>query len=333
MTTKANEPTETTFGAPASGQELNPFEPGSDEFELADVFGLGTPSPTEDTAGEPGNGSAEAPGAGTSPTAEPAPVSPTTTETQAQPQSPGQLPAVTSGPNEPPQQPAAPATPDPRDLEIENLKQIVLGLQQKLEAPQGQKPSTSAPEGGSDNRPDASVYGLQIPDEVAGMMFGEDPTQAKRAIEHVLSQTASLIHKRVQGDFEARLTAMENARKETETATQQTQQQKQMVDQYYASFPAHNNAAIRAVLVAEAGQLSAEYPQHPWDQNFINALGARVNARLQEFAAMQGGQAQPTPAPVSPPAAPAAMTPMGKPSSTSPVSGLSDEEIMLDTFK
>jgi hypothetical protein len=224
-------------------------------------------------------------------------------------------------------------------MELTSLKAQVAQLLEKLNTPaapagtQGQQPQTGAvpPGQGSDSRPDPSSYSLSIPDQLTTMLFGEDAGQSKMALEHIINASLSIVHQRVREDFRTELATVQAARSQTEAAQATEVATTQAREQYFTAFPQHNNATVMPLLAQESAALAAQFPNHPWDANFVNALGARVNAKLLELQTQLGGVAPAAPSPaLVPAAAPAAFTPMA-PRAAVPTAQ-TEQDTMLDTF-
>ncbi len=330
----------TPSNAAADNSSPAPADNSVFEAELASIFGVG-PASEEALPGEPlgAEGLPAVPGAEVPPTSTSAPVPPTVAEPLAAtppiPAAPAQAPQQGLPPAIPAQPAVVPAAPDPKDLELENLKATVAALQAQLQQPAAGTPAQPGAATPSSGDPAAQLpqYGLAIPDNVAAMVFGEDPAQAKAGLEHIVNSVLTIAHTRVRKEFDERLTAMQSAQRQEAAQSATATQVDEIKRDYYTAFPTHNHPAVAAVLAEESAKMAASYPNLPWSEQYRNALGTRVNTRLQELQALGGAPAAPAPVPGTPvPSAPAAMTPLA-PRPAAPTGGQTDEDLLLETFK
>lgn len=288
---------------------------------IANVFEIGedvtapaaAPEPSLSPVGSEDSG-AGGDGASTPPAPQPA----------GEPAQPVQAPAqeAPAAPAAEPQQPAAaPEPPDPRDLELASLKaQLAQLLDQQKAAPAA---PAAQPEDGLKPSPPIQV---QLPNELLAMINSEDHTQSAQGINTLVSVIATGLTQR----FEAGLMALESKVMErfagqsaTATVEQEQQEAAQHRDNYFKAFPDHNKPVLMPILAQQAAELAAEFPGVPWNEQFINALGARVNASL-------GGIMPQAPAAQPAPAKPAAMMPQGSRSEEPSADDLSN--VIFDTF-
>lgn len=332
----------TPSNAAADNSSPAPADNSVFEAELASIFGVG-PASEEALPGEPlgAEGLPAAPGEAGAPPPAASPVTPneaagaTPATAPASPAAPAQAPQQGLPPAIPAQPAAAPAAPDPKDLELENLKATVAALQAQLQTPAAGTPAQPGAATPSSGDPAAQLpqYGLSIPDNVAAMVFGEDPAQAKAGLEHIVNSVLTIAHTRVRKEFDERLTAMQSAQRQEAAQSATATQVDEIKRDYYTAFPTHNHPAVAAVLAEESAKMAASYPNLPWSEQYRNALGTRVNTRLQELQALGGAPAAPAPVPGTPvPSAPAAMTPLA-PRPAAPTGGQTDEDLLLETFK
>lgn len=297
------------------------------------------PAQPQEPAAAPSQPQGNAPAA--APAADPAPPAPAA----APPAPVVPLPGLDGG-----AQPPAAATPpapsaDPRDLALANMQAQIEALQAQLLAqPAGATPApaeTPQQELARLVKPEEYAYSLGIPQEVLGAIFNEDANVAAQGMHHLINNLAGIIHRNVLGaarkDLEAYRTEVQS-----HSQTSDFEKQKQAAqDDYYKTFPAHNDPVIKLVVAQEAQKLGQEYPNLPWGDQFRNALGARVE---QAVATLRGGQQPPaqdptaqaapgiTPnrAPVQPPNAPASFLPVN------PSGGIphfeNDREVIASTF-
>lgn len=295
--------------------------------EIADIFSLGSVSESE-TPAAPADQGQEAPAvppaqpeAGEGVVApSPSPAAPPAPSTPASPAAP--LPPLEQTPasGATPAAPAAPAAPtspvvDERDLQIRSLQATVDALQKAQQQPQAAPAAgttPAAPGGNDQDQPEVVPYGLTIPDAVTNAIFGEDPVQAKAALNHLMSSLASVVHTRalhqVRGEMRAEIGRITQQQSEAVAVTAAEDMQKQ----FFSAFPQYENEVYRPILASVNAQLAAELPNHPWDENYINALGQRMHAHMAKLAGgtapAQPATSQAAPAPAVPPK-PAAMVP------------------------
>jgi len=284
---------------------------------IADVFGLGdfgTPADTaattaeqfsEQTGDEPPQnaspsvgteGTGEGSDGGASPSsAAPSPV--TTPGSAPSDQQPATPPAAT---------PEAPAAPSASELELASLKAQVAALSAQLAEKPGSGESAPDPAGTQPTAP--QPLNVQLPDELFAAITSEDPMTARQGMNTLVSTIATGLNFR----FEARLAELREEvgekftakDSEAQAAARQDEAAQQRAE-YFEAFPTHNKPILLPSVAQEAAQLAAEFPNLPWDKNFVNALGVRVNNKLAE---LQGS----TPVPSAPSIpAPAPFTPGG----------------------
>jgi len=320
--------------------------PANDTDTMASVFGLDDsfdngftpPSSTNDVPAAPAPLSAPAePAAGAgvvapSPVPVAAPVAP-----QQAPVAPALPPLATPAPAATPQQPAPaapaqPAAPTAQELEMASLRATIAHLQAQITQSGGQ-PGTPPTSPAQPAAPEAPRYELSIPSQLGDAIFSEDRGTAIMGMQHMINSLASTIHQRLQGEFRQELNSYDQRQVQAQTATQQQQQAQQAQQAYYSAFPTHNNPVVQQIVFHEAQQLQAQYPNLPFDQNYISALGARVNASI---ALLNGQQQQqpPAPAPALPPThvppRPAPFAPTGQ--RMAPVTGDDLQDMMDQTM-
>lgn len=310
-------------------------DPSALEAEVASVFmfddaPVSEPAPEAPAAAPPtasvtpgaGESAEMAPG-GTPPApVPPPPPPPPPAPAPATPPPPG-LEAPTAVPGTPPS-PPAPAAPavDEGVLKAASLEAQVGALQAELAKLRGQQPpapgtqpAPGAPAAtlGTDGQPEEVRYNLSIPDPLFAAIMSEDPAQNRLGMTTLVNSLATNIHTNLRNEINSRLAAMQSRQEQDRTQQEQTAALAEARTQYFQRFPQHNDPLIGPILSQQVRQLAVEYPNLPWDDNYMNALGARVNAALAKLT----GQATPVPpAPPPPPPPtprPAAMLPIGAP--------------------
>lgn len=196
-------------------------------------------------------------------------------------------------------------------MRIRSLEAQIEALQKAPAAAPAPGSAPAAAPAGDDQQPEVVPYGLTIPNEVATAIFGEDAATAHNALNHMVSSLASAIHTRVlhqvRGEQRTALATIEQTRQEQVGTTAAVDMQKQ----FYDKFPQYSDPVYQPIIYAVNSQLAAELPNHPWDDNYMAALGSRVTAHMARLA---GGAAPAAPAPAAvPQPRPAAMVPTAAP--------------------
>jgi hypothetical protein len=329
-------------------------DPATLEAEVASVFMFDdTPAPASapeapaaaSTPPAPGAGepSEMAPG-GTPPApVPPAPPSPPPAPAPATPPPPGlEAPAAAPGTPPPPPPPAAPAV-DEGALRTASLEAQLGALQAELARLRGQQPpapgtppapGAPAAQPGTDGQPEEVRYNLSIPDPLFAAIMSEDPAQNRVGMTTLVNSLATNIHTNLRNEINARLATMQSRQEQERTQTEQATALQEARTQYFQRFPQHNDPLIGPILSQQVRQLAVEFPNVPWDDNYMNALGARVNRALVTLR----GEAQPAPVAPSPPPPPpaprpAAMLPVGapRPAGTDP-DPFNSEDVIASTF-
>lgn len=343
---------------PSSDDILAVFDLG-DSASTADAIAAGNPSPPQPAAASPAP--AEAGGVETapaspvsSPSGEPPAPAPAPAAPAPAPATPSAepTPALSGAPETPP---AAPPAVDENALRTASLTAQVDALTRELEqlraSPQtGSQPAPqatpAAPETGQQGGPPTVPfkYGLTLPEPVQQMLLSDDPAKNVQAIQAIVNDLGTIVHhsviSQVRGEMQQALAGLlQQANSAVEGDTRQ-QAAEQAREAYYTKFPDHKNPLMLPIVQAEAQKLAAEFPHLQWGDQYMNALGVRVQNAV---AALSGQPPQPsqdpTPQPApqggnAPPARPAAMLPSGsRPAPVTP-SGEISEQIMevLDPF-
>lgn len=327
---------------PAAGAEVE-----DDTASLvADVFGLDlggdageAATPNEPSVGTEGAGAGEA-------SADPAPASPQTPPADggtgsAAPAQPAAPETGTQG--QPAQTPPAAQPSDPQSLELQSVKsQLATALQaidelRNAAGTQQQPNAAGQPgqpaQGGQQPTPPApKVIPVQLPDQLVQAILGEGfEPQQKQGLDALVTHLATGLNYRFEQQLAALRTDMEgrlNGQQQQQQQQTEEQASKQAREDYFKHFPDHNKPVLLPIIQQEAVQLAAELPGVPFNEQFRNALGARVNAALQAagFQVQPGSPAAPAPA-ATPAPRPAAMMPSG----TRPTPE-EDDNLIADTF-
>lgn len=299
-------------------------------------------------SGEPSSAPAsEAAGEGvaapsSSPVTPPAPASPEPTPSPAAPAPAPVEPQPSPAPATPTPQPAAPTlTPPSEDvLRQRSLEATVEALQNEiaaLRAAPSSQPAPGTPAQPESGQPQIERYALTPPPALADALLSEDGDVRLRATMQLVNDTATIVHHKVIQQVGAYMQQLFNGAQRDQATHENISRMEQGRAQYYERFPQHNNALYLPIIQAESAKLATEYPNLPWGDEFMNSLGARVNAAVE---ALQPGQpVVPPPAPVAAPSTPvpprpAPSIPSGGPRPSAPAGGelnLGDE--ILETLE
>jgi len=300
---------EPEFTAPVGELPASPAGPSDgtappqvdSDFIMNTLFGQDAPAEpaTPKPAGDQGTGTKPDGGADTG-TAPPTPA-PAAREAEVAPPEQPPVPGVQSSqPEKPEQTPAsaAPITPAPgtqpaaaepapaetrltpeERLQLASLRGLQEQNQQLLEALRGQQQPQPA---GQQPQPSGGVpieqVHLTVPDALYGAVFAEDERVSKQGMNVLVSSiaTAAVNHvlQRVSPIVQAHLQHYDQSTRQSSTAQGQE-------EDYYKAFPAHRNPLFRTAIEAEMQKMATEMPNAPWNEDFRNALGTRVNRTLQ----------------------------------------------------
>jgi hypothetical protein len=207
----------------------------------------------------------------------------------------------------------------------------VQALQAELAASKGTPPAP-APGGGSDDSPEEVKYGLVIPQEVQAALLSEKPEDNVAAITHIINGLAKHVHQRIIAEVDSRLLNIVGSQSQDAALRQQQEVIKNAQEEYFIAFNEHRDPLIAPYIQQAAGELATEFPNLPWNEQYIAALGARVNSKLAAIrGAVPAPPAPPAPAPAPPsPPQPASMMPFGARTGQDAVE--QDADLINDTF-
>lgn len=285
------------MGSAMAMGEISPFPEDSSvpdqSDDIASIFGLGEeagPAPNSPDgasgggASPPDGASAAEGGQGQAQPATPATSTPQPGQQGTSPQAPAPQPAPAPAPAAPPAAPASGTVPAPsQDPTVQALTAQVQALTAHIaQLTQGgaQGVGTQAPQPGQGDQPQQHPlmdYRLAMPDDVANAVFNEDPQIARQGLTHVINSIGREIHGRVIRQVEE---LIGNKLQSFGQQTSAQQQQERMRQEYFSSFPNHNDPATQLIVAQEAQVLWGANPALEWNENSKAALGARVNARL-----------------------------------------------------
>lgn len=345
----AKEPEGSTANLPPM-QEIEQAEENIG-VDIDAVFGMGD---DDDDNGSPPEGAGASPspadagaGAGGDEGSPSAPVTPppsgnadpaqTATSGDGQPSAPpAQQPAEAGQPPAPAAVPPQVAPVDAAALRLQSLEAQVQGLQAELARARANPPATGEQQpgregagGGSGQADDLPRYNLNLPQQVAAALTSGDDQQTLAGITHMMNSLATIVHHNVRLEMRSVIGSLMQSAREQDTQTQTASAMEQAREDYYKAFPQHKDPALLPIIQSEVTAMAAEFPGLGWSDQYRNALGARVEARLAVFR----GQALVTNGGGQPPAAPAASIPGGARPNAAPGSGeLEGSDLIVDTF-
>jgi hypothetical protein len=169
-------------------------------------------------------------------------------------------------------------------------------------------------------------------------LVGDDPAKTVAAINSIVNDLGTIVHNTVLAQVRAEMRggfeSLANMATEAQTGSARQSAVEASKQAYFSKFPTHNRPEIEVLVRAENAKLAAAYPNAPFDDNYMNALGARVNGVLASIGAAPAETETAPAASTTPAARPAAMLPSGNRSAPVTPSGSLSDEIMdtLDPF-
>lgn len=295
-----------------------------------------TPPPAAPVAGSEAGAGVDAPS--------PAPVTPPVAEpvTPPAPVTPEPAPAAPqattppAAPTTPPVAQPAVVPPTEEQLRTQSLAAQVDALQQQLQQMRA-NPAVAQPQAGQQPQaesggPPVRRYNLTLPQQIKDALISEDPEQSVAAIGNIVNDLGTIVHNTVMTEVRQSFAALLQAAGASEQIEKQTSTANAAQEAYYSKFETHRNPLYLPLLQAESQRMAAEFPHLTWNEDYINALGTRVNARVAELATQTGFAPVPAPAPVAaPPARPAPMMPSGNRGST-PGTAIEGGDLIEDTL-
>lgn len=238
-----------------------------------------------------------------------------------------------SAPSAQPQTPAPAAAPPPvapvdaEKLRLQSLEAQVEALQAELGRARANPPAQpgATPAGGGTAQPDdLPRYALSLPPQVLAALTSDDEQQFSAGVTTMLNSLATIVHHNVRLEMRQAFAGLMNSAREQDSQTQTATAVQSAREDYYKAFPAHKDPLILPLIQAESQAMSAQFPNLAWSDDFRNALGQRVEARLAQLRGQgNGGQ---------PPAAPAASIPAGPRPNESLGGELTGGDLIADTF-
>lgn len=257
---------------------------------VAEVFGI---DPASVGTGEVGAGG-QAP-------QQPTPLAPTDGGSPHRPPQPSSPQPVPTGTPPAPAQPTAPLSPEAQAVELASLRARLAAAETEVQQMRLGVAPPAAPTGQPEQPGPVGPGGLQVepipvqlPPEIVGAILGEDQNAAVAALNHTVSLIATGLNHRFRVGLEGlrnevaahlgeRMVEEDNQRLSEQAAAHRAD--------YFSAFPSHNKPIFQSIIAQEASLLAAQHPGVPWDINFRNALGQRVNAVLAEngWTGLNGG--------------------------------------------
>lgn len=275
-------PTPAPAAAPA-----DPFAEGN-AADIADIFGFGEEEP-------PASADAE----------KPSPVG------AEEPEAGGTQPPPAKGAaEEPPAASAEEAPPSDEKLEAASLKAQVEQLQRDLEEAKKTPPaSTEKAEPAatpSAEAPTLPPIQFAMPKELREALMDEEPEKFLGAIDHLVSGILTYTRNEVAAvvgrinEIQKALAGEASGASEGDDPPLDLKKAEEAAEaargQYYAKFPSHKGKEFQPIIAAVAAEMATQFPGHAWNDDYINALGARVNGRAKELAKLVAGDS-PAPKP------------------------------------
>lgn len=212
----------------------------------------------------------------------------------------------------------APPVPDDRDLELTSLRERLAALEAapKPAEPAAAPAATPAAEPNADPAsatpaaPAAPApVNIKMPQQFKDALFGEDPEAAGSAVDQMVSgiydtvnqgfhQVISKLPEMVASEV-AKVLAAQGGTPAAAAAASDTPIEpdqsalEQMRTDYYKQFPNHNNDSFRPILAVVSREMAEQFPNHPWNTQYIASLGARVTKRAEELANAVKGSGHP----------------------------------------
>jgi hypothetical protein len=199
------------------------------------------------------------------------------------------------------------------------------------------QPAPTPTESGQPQEPPTvpARYGLTLPKPITDALISDNPQDNVAAIQAVINDLGTLVHHNVVLQMRKEMqTSIGGLLSEAQSVVSGTERQSAAEaarEDYYKAFPDHKNPLVLPIIQSEAQKLAAEFPKLPWNADYINALGVRVQNAIATIAGQPpqpvGEQTPQAPDGNAPPARPAAMLPAGNrgASAVTPSGDISDD--------
>lgn len=155
---------------------------------------------------------------------------------------------------------------------MERLSALERGGGQQQQQGQGQKPQTEQPGAGTE-----PPLRLVVPNDLYDGIFSEDRNTSQAAMSLLITgvaQNAVNAAKELLGPM------IDQRMAQVTQAIQAGEQISKMEDDYYKRFPSHKNELFKQLIQSVVDEKYKLFPNAPWDDIMIDAVGSTVNARL-----------------------------------------------------
>lgn len=307
------------------------FGMGSDDEVAAGEGEATAPDAAAGAAGAaPEDGPAAAPALPDTPPSGDVAATPPATPTGGTPTAPpAQQPPQSGQPPAPAATPPGIAPADAERLRMASLEATVAALQAELANARANPPQGGAPQAQpqpGQQPDDLPRYALTLPQQVAAALTSGDDQQTVAGITHMMNSLATIVHHNVRLEMRQQFGQLLSTARQQEAEASDAKFIQDSRADYYKAFPDHNSPLILPLIQAESVAMAGEFPGVPWNDDYRNALGQRVNARLAQLRGAAAPQGQ------QPPAAPAAMLPAGSRPADQSGGELTGGELIADTF-
>lgn len=175
-----------------------------------------------------------------------------------------------------PTTPTAPVAPTPTVAPPENpLEKTVRELQAKIETLTAAQ-TPAEPTSPSEPKPaEVPPYAFNLPDALLTGLASEDPAERKHATGALLTGAAQAIHRTVMANVETMLNRMPEL---VQGMLVQHQQQQEIFQDFYGSYPELNKPELRPLVLNTAKQVLQETGAQSWSPEVSKAIGTRVKS-------------------------------------------------------
>lgn len=170
--------------------------------------------------------------------------------------------------------------------QLEEQRQIVLQLQQRLIEAQQQPPQQPGRAAGEAAKGEEDPFAqVQIPDEIVRLLESDDPLDRKRALAALVAGTGRLVYQRVLDRVQA---LSETLPRQVEQAALSVAEQQRIYADFYGKFPELNRPELRPLVAQVAQQVAQERGITAWSEAVRDEIGNRVKGLLASVAGVSG---------------------------------------------
>lgn len=156
----------------------------------------------------------------------------------------------------------------------ELLRRQLANTEQALRSQPAQPREEVQPE---DNLP---PYVFQITDEYIDALRSENPEMNRRAIMGIVQGTARAVHQNLRTEYQEHVqTAVQNY---VQRHTTSSRIENTVMQDYYGTYPSHNNPALQPVVVGVAQRIMRETGAQAWTPELRDRIGQGVNEILKQ---------------------------------------------------